>query len=473
MSLDINDDYSKAKRTINSLKTFSDANSVYKNITEPKGDSFEDDVKNLKESYDKKKKDFKRFKKRIKSQLEKLLEINNIIAGKGNFSIRFVKNTFMKVLKTIEPIIKQLLLEEAINAVGCDLDQKYDTRDIYIKVSSLDLSGLLKLDPDTDPGNTLYEKKPLGSTQEFKFSMNRELYARIQSNNSFSQDYNGAFYKGASGQDLFDIQFVQTNNIGETGPWYKISLKNRADGVNNIKQFLVDYYTSISIIDFSSIIANIMNALSGCISISANLGVNQNTETTKFSLFIQRILGLCFDNVSEIDVSGNAKVSELDGIDDSFYEFDELDLIQIEEIVANISNGVTELEDCDNIKVNVNTKSILDALNNLRLVPDEDEIEAANEVLDAFSKSVDGFGLELEADFKAKIDFSFIKLIVDGLVFSLLSPKVLLPIYVMVESIGQYVTDGINSIMVFAKNFGKFLINIVSKIGAVFVQKII
>jgi hypothetical protein len=27
--------------------------------------------------------------------------------------------------------------------------------------------------------------------------------------------------------------------------------------------------------------------------------------------------------------------------------------------------------------------------------------------------------------------------------------------------------------MVFAKNFGKFLINIVSKIGAVFVQKII
>ena len=470
MGLDINEDFNTAKNRINSFKSFLDLNSSYNKITEPKGDSEEKDKKTIKEQSDKANSDVKKFKKKIKSQLERLLEINNVLAGKGNNSVRFVKNTFMKVLKTIEPIIKELLLEEAINAVGCDLDQTYDSRDIYIKLSALDLSGLLKLDPAEDPGTLLYEKKPI-DVQGPKFSMNRELYERMQSLNSYNGDY-GVFYKGASGQDLFDIQFVEVNNIGVTGPWYKISLKNRADGINNVKQFLVDYYTSISIIDFSSIIANIMNLLSGCISISANLGVTQNTESTKFSLFIQRVLGLCFDNVSEIDVSGIAKIPGLDDVNESFYEFDDLELKQIEEIVNNISNGVTELEDCDNIKVKVDTKAINDSLKDLLFVPDEDEINTANKALDAFSNSVEGFGLELQADFKAKIDFSFIKLIIDGLIFSLLSPKVLLPIYIMVESLGQYFTDGINSIMVFAKNFGRFITNLISRIGAIFVQKL-
>jgi hypothetical protein len=42
----------------------------------------------------------------------------------------------------------------------------------------------------------------------------------------------------------------------------------------------------------------------------------------------------------------------------------------------------------------------------------------------------------------------------------------------MVESLGQLVTSSINSIMQFAKNFGKFLQNLISRIGAIFVKKL-
>jgi hypothetical protein len=471
MSLDITSDYKKAKEQIAAYKDYIGAKQSYDSITESKGDSFEQDVKNIKESIDKVKEQNKRFQKQIKNQLEQLMDIKSSLGGAGGSTFTYVKKTFIKVLKIIEPFIKEILLEEAFNAIRCDLDQSYDARDVYIRVSSIDIFGLLKLDPNTDPGILMYEKKPI-QVQTPKFSMNRELYERIQSPNPFSGSYGGRLYRGASGQNLFDIQFVPTNNLGETGPFFKISIQNRADGLNKVKQFLVDYYQSISIVEFSSILANIMNALSGCIQISANVGIAQNTDATKFSLFIQRVLGLCFDNDREIDVSGNAKVAELDGVDESFYEFTDLDLRIIEDTVENILNGVTELEDCNNIKIPVNVPLILEALNNLRLVPDNDQEDAAEGVLDAFANSVDPFGLGIEGDFKAKVDFNFIKRIAEGIVFGLLSPKVLLPIFVMLESLGQFAANSVQSIMNFAKSFGTFLIQIISRVGAIFTKKL-
>ena len=94
---------------------------------------------------------------------------------------------------------------------------------------------------------------------------------------------------------------------------------------------MVDYYKTIKIVDFHNIMASIMNSLSGAISIQANVGLVQAGDATKFELILQRILGLCFDSKKEIDVSGVAKVAELDGVDDSFFEFTEIDLRNIDD----------------------------------------------------------------------------------------------------------------------------------------------
>ena len=53
-------------------------------------------------------------------------------------------------------------------------------------------------------------------------------------------------------------------------------------------------------------------------------------------------MGLCFDNKAEIDVSGIAKVSELDGVDDSFFEFTEIDLRIIDQTISDIKLGDTK-----------------------------------------------------------------------------------------------------------------------------------
>ena len=134
-----------------------------------------------------------------------------------------IKKLLLRVIKKIEPILAEILFDEAIKAIGCDQQQRYQPGQvIYIKVSALDLLGLLKIDPNDDIGQLLYEKNPI-TYQDNPFSMNRLLYELTQTNTSYS-GLTGNLYKGQSGQDLFDIEYTEINNLNEPGPWFKVTL---------------------------------------------------------------------------------------------------------------------------------------------------------------------------------------------------------------------------------------------------------
>ena len=63
----------------------------------------------------------------------------------------------------------------------------FNAQNIYIKVSSIDLGGLLKKDPTEPIGKVLYEKDPI-QIQQYPFSLNKELYRRIESGQPYSVD---------------------------------------------------------------------------------------------------------------------------------------------------------------------------------------------------------------------------------------------------------------------------------------------
>jgi hypothetical protein len=159
--------------------------------------------------------------------------------------------------------------------------------------------------------------------------MNKQLYQLTVTNNvgrSYST-INGKNYTGKSGQNLFDVQYTTTNNFGVTGDYYRVLLIDRADGTgnisNNVGEFLSDYYSTIKLVDSVDIGAQLVNLVSGALNTQAQVGFGQLENQSKFDLIMQRILGLCFDNRREIDVSGVAKIAELDGVDDQFFEFTE------------------------------------------------------------------------------------------------------------------------------------------------------
>jgi hypothetical protein len=470
MSLDLNYDYKKVQDKVSATKAYTNLKSQYSASQKKAGESFDSKNADVSQSIDKVKEQAKRYEKQIKSQFEQLLDINNITGGKGSNSINYVKKLLLQTLKNIEPKIQEILNDESLNAVGCDQQQMFNGQILYIKVSSIDLGSLLKKDPNEIVGKVLYEKDPI-QVQTYPFSLNKELYQRIESGQPYSID-NGQLYIGQSGQDLFDIQYVETDNLGQTGPWYKITLVNRVNNINKVGEFMVDYYKTIKIVDYHNILASIMNSLSGAISIQANIGLTQAEDATKFELILQRILGLCFDNKSEIDVSGVAKVAELDGVDDSFFEFTEIDLRNIDLTVNNIKNGVVEYENCDNIKLPVDSESVLDSLNNLLHIPDNDLVNAADDLTKVLTDNPEWSGLAITGNINAAVNLNFVKLLVQGLINSILSPKILLPIFTMLKALGQTVVDQINSFMDFAKKFKSFVINLVSKIGALFVKEL-
>jgi hypothetical protein len=475
MSLDLNFDYESAKKKIAATSAYKDLKTKIDNLQKKAGDSQEDATEALQQGLNESKTQTKRFQKEIKNQFEQLLDINNITGGKGSNTISYIKRLLIQTLKNLEPKIAELINEEAIKAIGCDQQQTFTpntdpNNPLYVKVSSIDLAALLKKNPSDSPGKVLYEKKFI-DLQKYPFSMNRELFQRIQSGQPYSVD-NGSLYLGKSGQPLFDITFEETNVFGQSGGWYRIDLSNRVNGVNKVGDFLLDYFGSIKIFDFETVLPAILEALCGAVSISANVGLTQAENATRFELLIQRILGLCFDNVKEIDVQGTAKIAELDGIDESFFEFTDLDLRKIEQKVANIKKGVVTFVECNNVELSVDADSIINALENLRFVPDEDLVNAADKITQTLVDNPEWSALALTGNVKVAVDFNFVKLIVQGLVFSILTPKVLLPIFIMIKSLGRQAIDQINSWVDFVNQFRRFTIDLISKIGAIFVEEL-
>ncbi len=467
-SIDLGVGYDDIKNKVEASKQYTNLKNKYENLVDKKVESFENFKGDVTQSLDNAKEDVKRFQKKIKSQFDQLLDITKITGGENSQTISYAKKTLLQAVRNVEPKLKQIILEESIKAVGCDLQQTYTPQTLYVKVKSTDILNILKLDPQDSKGAIFYEKNPI-NIQDNPFSMNRELYQLIQDGNEYSV-LNGSLYRGKSGQGLMDIQYVESNNVGVSGPWFKITLPNRVNNVNKVGEFLADYYGSIKVVDTTNIMASIMESLSGFASIGLDIGTNEVEDATKFELIIQRVLGLCFDNRKEIDVSGIAKLSELSDIDDSFFEFTDLDLRFIESRIQNIKNGVVEFEGCGNVKVPVDFNSIFNSLNNLNFVEGADLNELSDELTDNLINNELLMGLNI--DVKATVNFNFIKLIAQGIVGGLLTPKVLLPIYIMTKSLGQTVDEAVKSSVDFIKNFPKFFAQVVSKVGAIFVEEL-
>jgi hypothetical protein len=471
-TLDINNGFDSVGGKISINKKYKKIKEDSDNLKKKKGSSLEEKTSNISKQLSEAKKNKKKHQKEKKSQLDNLFNLKFLSTGSGKSTKKYLKKTFVKSIEELKPKIIELIINEITSAIGCSQDQEFTNQTLYIRVKSIDLQNLLKEDPQSDVGKPLYEANDI-QYNNYPFSMNRELYSRIQNiNQPYSVPSGNPAYKGKSNQELFDITYVESYVDPITsqtiqGNFYKIDLKNRVNNVNKITEFIKDYYSTINILDYKSIFANLMNQLSGVISIKKGEGKLELGDLQKILLILQRILGICFDKNEEIDVSGTAKVSENDTIDESFFEFDEVDLRIIDQKISDIKLGVVEFEECDTVKLPVNTDDILNGLNNLNFVEDSNNnnnIDDAANLTDILTSNPGWFPLEID------IDLSFLKEFPKAVILALLTPKVLLPLIVMLKALGDNVDLAINSFMDFAKRFKKMIVNIASKIGALFAK---
>lgn len=521
---DLTSGFDSAKSQISSIKSYIEIASAAKQLKRSAGNSFAQSKTELNSSLESITKDQKRYTRNQPTSSDQLLDLINIVNGSGISTTKYLKKKLLDVVVKIEPDVKKIITESAIKSLGCSQEQTfigYDKLDlelnqlptlpvgqgIYVPIQSLDLSSILKSPVDSKLGKISFEKKePSVNNGEFKpysgplsFPMNKEMNLRLNSaGQSFYQQY-GKFYQGTSNLPLFDFVYSPTNQFGVNQDCYRVVLINKPTP-NKVGDFLNDYYSTIRLVDSVNVVEILVNIISGAISIQANESAGQIGENSKFLLILQRILGLCFDSRREIDVSGVSKVAELDGVDQSFFELTEVDLRNIDVRISNIQNGVMEFVDCDNVKLPVDYQTLVDELIKFREIIDdqtpEEQVNTISNILDTIYQNPEWSNL-LPSNFNLElaVNKDFLKQIPLAVASAVLSPKVLFPIFILLQVIegeaknnyNQNVTSGntyiqsgntslggvnntVNNSTDFLQVFKSFNIEVVSRIGAIFLQ---
>ena len=334
----------------------------------------------------------------------------------------------------------------------------------------------MKYSPDDNKTKILYEKESL-SIQNNPFSMNRELYNRSQSNQSYSEQY-GQFYKGFSNQDLFDIKYVvQDQNTGNYGDFFEVTLQPKLNSPTLVADFLVDYYQSIQIFDFADIVKNSLNVLTSAVDMDLEVGSKKLEDVSVALKIIQRILGLCFDNTQEIEVGGTSKVSILEEIDESFFELTEFELRDVNNDINNTLNRVVEFEDCGNVKLPIDFNQVVNSISNIwENAGDKTDEQLQEELIETIKDISQNpeWGPSLPTiDFNLVLNLEVIKQLPKIITMSLISPKVLLPIFIMFKALKQNFVDAVEDFRSFLREMRNIMVVLIAEIQAKFKEVLV
>ena len=538
---DLAQGYKQAGSQIDAIKDYNQTSQAEKSILSKAGNSASSAAAKISKSLNSIVDKQKRFERDAPTSMDQLLDLFGKTNGQGPASFVYLRKKFLEASTKIEPEINEIFSRNALKALGCSQQQTFKgfskaqynnigsmsqlpvQQGVYIPIQSLDFFGNLKNAPDSPIGKAYYEAFTPSTSTEFKpfggdvpYPMNKELYQRMDGGNvnrSFKQEY-GKVYQGASGQELFDMEYTKTNEFGVSGDYVRILLLDREENTtsgttsggtiggtaNKVGPFLKDYFSTIKLVDSVDITYQIINLLSGAMKIQAKLGPQDLSNDSQFFLIVSRILGLCFDSRRQIDVSGVAKVAELDGVDDEFFRPTESDLRNIEIQVNNIQNGVMEFEDCDNVKLPVDYENLTEQLGTFRSElsgqTTEQQVATMERIIDSISQNPD-WNLYIPANFNVNvaINQNVLKQIPMAVAAGVLTPKTLLPIFTMLSvletsakntlndaitsgntlsgsgnTIGNQVSNVINNGVDFLNKFRTFNFDVISEIGAIYLR---
>jgi hypothetical protein len=487
----------------------------------------------------------KRFERNVPSSYSELLGLIQKTKGSGSQTSKDLRKILITSALKLEPEINQIVAQQAIKFLGCSQQQTYQgisenelilngvnslsaldqSKGVYLRITDIDFFKALTVEPDSLIGRIYYERENIGSLQTYKnyyglsgFPMNYELWERTQDPTKTYKDQYQVFYNGGSSKDrLFDFTFTKADAFGNSGQFIRIFFIDRtgtpvdpgtdklAYSGQTIVKSLNDYYKSIDIFSPKTLTANILNIAVGAL--SSGISITQIQEQTKFAIILNRILGLCESGESEIDVSGVAKVSELDVVDDDFFEFNQIDENFIQETVNRVQGQYVTYEECGDVRFPVNTNSILNELDRFGRISDgltvEQQVEEIEKILDSIPNTWEQSGTTQSIGFSRDAYLSnLISQIPLALASSIFTPKVLLPLfafyqYLQNETLGfanQQIVSGntvinvvnsnissantlnqqanlqVSSATQFAKKFKKFVLGVVGGVAARFIE---
>lgn len=512
-SLDIGGGYEAISNRIAALQAYNESRQLTEESDKKRGESLAQATRALAGQKSSVEANQSRDKRNQPTSFDKLTQLINQSNPNSKFpnTEKEMRKNLLQLVFQLKGEINKIVQEEAFRVLNCAQEQTYkgfpssplpnstplsllpEEEGIYVRVGDVDFNKSLVLKPESRIGKLYYETTGITSISVYNnyagtrpFPMNFELNQRLNNQSQTFKDEFGVNYNGRSRQGIFDIEYTNTNGVGATGDYFRVFLLDR-DGspvtttqsqatlqfsANTVMNAIADYYQSIEIYNSKTFLANLLNLASGAL--VGGLSIQQIEAQNKFTTIIYRIMGICEPGSSEIDVSGVAKVSELDNLDDTFFTFTETELNDINQISDNQKRGVVQYVDCDNIELPVNNDILLqqaDTLSNtIDSLPIEDQVAEIEKLLDSIPQTwtQEGFA-GLNFNFENPFNQDILRKIPAALFSSILTPKVLLPIFIFKEYLQNQVVGFSNQLIVSANTIissANTLINSANTINA-------
>jgi len=463
------------------------ADSLFEDLIElfiQTNEGIDEKIKEQKEKYNKEKKSSSKKNKsgKLKKSSSKYsAQTQNIVSTvKNSNTLKQLGSIFFVTVENTKAKISQLLIEDIIFTIGCSEEQSYSnlsdtSTPLYVNLKTIDLFKILKNSPDDQYGKLNYESNET-QNGNIPYSMNRELYKRLSSPQSFSQEYQQSFIS-SSGQELFDIQYVDnyTNQLGNTfyGDFFKVTLKNQLNNRNNITDFLNDYYTSIDVFNLSDLMNTIFGQIFGSVNIGLESSQEELEEFNKFLKILKRLMGVCVDPKRKIDITGSAKLSEQDLIDDTFFELTNIERQEINDIVNRKLNNLVTFEDCESINLPTNPQAASQVIS--EIITEKKATAKVNLFFNGIEDLVADPNWQNSLSPKLNINLSIIFDVIKNLpmllIKTILSPKVMIGFMVMVKALIGDVLD-FDDLTGFLKKYKKFFIRFCGNVISIFLEEL-
>ena len=491
-SLDLGGGYEAISNKISALQSYNESRQLTQESDKKRGESLAQSIQALAGQKSSVEANQSRDKRNQPTSFDKLIKLINQSNPDSKFpnTEKEIRKNLLQLVFQLKGEIKKIVQEEAFRVLNCAQEQTYqgfsttllttgstfsllpEQEGIYVRVSDIDWNKSLTLSATTRIGKLYYETTGITSLASYNnyagrepFPMNFELNQRLLNPNQTFKDEFGVEYNGRSRQGIFDIECTTQNGVGATGNFFRVFLLDREGSpvttnpnqatlqfsANTIVNAIVDYYESIDIYNSKTFLANLLNLATGAL--VGGLSIQQIESQNKFTTILFRIMGICEPGSAEIDVSGVAKISELDNLDDSFFTFTETELNDINLASSNQKRGIVQFVDCDNVDLPVNNNILLQQADILSTtidsLPVEDQVAEIERLLDSIPQTwtQEGFG-GISFDFENPFNQDLLKKIPVALFSSILTPKVLLPLFIFKEYLQNQVVGFANQLIV-------------------------
>jgi len=344
------------------------------------------------------------FINNVKSVIAFLTDVIKALIGYGAL-VKAVIDILMHSLDTIEQELKKALKLNIKNIISCGINPSLpdfikSTGDgIAIEVRKLDFFDLMKVDPKSISGKLLYNDVTPSLFDSTDF--NTFLYAVIQ------DEGNTHTWK-----NIYDVKFLSIDPNG-IHPNNSIIIKANSTYDNkSLNDLNNNYIDTLKLFNTEHLTNKIIDSIFGSVSVNLNKTKKQLENEAKIDAIVDKMI--------------NNDIGQT--IDDSYFEFDNDELTQVEYVADNRQRGVIKIKTSEEFDASVDQSLLTnfnDEMGRAVTIQERKDILAKhlNEMADANTKNSNNpsDNITIKLDFTQNIINSIIKAIV-GVV---LTPKVI------------------------------------------------